>query len=112
VSGPGQAVSETKNEGKLARTAVAACLVCVACFGLLAFAIHTARAHPPDDHAWHGNDPDPIGSVLGLVWFVSALAGTILGRSLRSPARELILVLGGGLTVLSVALWLCVGLSR
>jgi hypothetical protein len=112
VNGSGHAVSDAKNEGKAAQTAIATCLVGVAYLGLIAFAVHFARAHPPDDHVWHGNDTDLIGSVLGLVWFLSALVATILARSLRSPARELILMLGGGLTVLSVALWLCVGISR
>jgi hypothetical protein len=78
----------------------------------MGFLAHLANNQALDDHRWHGNDPDPLGSVLGFVWFISAVLATIISRSLRPPARELILVGGGALTVLSVFLWISVGISQ
>jgi hypothetical protein len=77
-----------------------------------AFLVHLAKDQALNDHRWHGNDPDPLGSALGFVWFISAVLATIMSRSLRPPARELILVGGGALTVLSVFLWISAGISR
>jgi hypothetical protein len=64
------------------------------------------------DHRWNGNDPDPLGSTLGLVWLASNSLATLMSRSLRSPARELILVVGGMLTALCIVFWVSVGVSK
>ena len=111
MSSPELANGDSKCQGQTGQTILAACLLGVAFLGLAGFVVHFAKAHSPDDHLWHGNDPDPQGSILGFVWFISALFATIMSRSLRPPARELILVGGGVLTVLSIIFWFCVAVS-
>jgi hypothetical protein len=100
------------SSSQVALTIVAASVLVMAFLGFTGFLVHFANAQSPNDHQWHGNDPDPLGSMLGFIWFISALVATILSRSLRSPARELILVGGGMLTTLSVLFWFSVGMSR
>lgn len=102
---------EPKGQRQTAQTMLAACLLAVAFLALIGFLVHIAKIHSLDDHRWHGNDPDPIGSMLGFVWFIAASLATIMSRPLRSPARELILVGGGMLTGLSILFWLSVVVS-
>jgi len=79
-------------------------LLGVAVVSLLGFVLHIAKIEAPSNTLQHKSDA--LESILGLVWFTSALLATIMSPSLRSPARQLILCGGGMLTVLSVFFWL------
>ena len=93
------------------RTALATCLLVLGLLSFIGLAVHIQKNFAGDPR-WHGNDPDPVGSALGLVWLVSSLLATLMSRSLRSPARELILVCGGMLTALCIVFWISVGVSE
>jgi hypothetical protein len=112
VSSQEHAEGNSTSRKQTAQTIVAACLLGTAFVAFIGFLVHLAKDQALNDHRWHGNDPDPLGSVLGFVWFISGVLATIMSRSLRPPARELILVGGGMLTALSVLFWLSVGMSR
>jgi hypothetical protein len=75
----------------------------VAVVSLLVFVLHISKTLAPSNPLKHGSDS--FESILGLVWFTSALLAMIVSTSLRSPARQLILCGGGMLTVLSVFFW-------
>ncbi len=89
---------------RAAQTTLAACLLGVAIVSLLGFVLHIAKIEAPSNTLQHKSDA--LESILGLIWFTSALLATIMSVSLRSPARQLILCGGGMLTVLSVFFWL------
>jgi len=93
------------------RTALAACLLFVGFLSFIGLVAHIAKTFA-GDHRWHGNDPDPLGSTLGLVWLASSSLAMLVSRFLRSPARELILVGGGMLTALCIVFWVSVGVSK
>jgi len=76
----------------------------VALVSLLGFVLHISKTLAPSKPLNHGSDS--LESILGLVWFTSALLATIMSTSLRSPARQVILCSGGMLAVLSVFFWL------
>jgi len=85
------------------KTTLAACLEAVALLSLIGFVAHTATIPLPSEYALR---PGHQESILGLVAFISGLLATAMSRSLRSPARQVILVSGGLLTVLSMMLWI------
>ncbi|MGB9234358.1 MAG: hypothetical protein WCC04_08085 [Terriglobales bacterium] len=95
--------------GRKGRTTLAACLLGLAFLSLLAFVAHIARPHPLGDQLAYGNDP--VDAILGLIWFTSGVLATIMGQSLHSPARQLVLVGGGMLTILSIFFWISVAAS-
>ncbi|MFZ1919196.1 MAG: hypothetical protein WAU58_16605 [Terriglobales bacterium] len=95
--------SLARRRRRKARTTLAACLLGVAVVSLLGFIVHISTTLAPSNPPNHGNDS--FESILGLVWFTSALLAMIVSTSLHSPARQLILCGGGMLTVLSVFFW-------
>jgi hypothetical protein len=92
----------------------AAFLCGVAVLGFIAYAVHAIHLSQvyARDHVWHGNDPDPVGSILGGVWFFSSLLGTIAGISVRPPARTVIVAISGVLTLLSILWFVSIGVSK
>jgi hypothetical protein len=106
VANPADARSLSRRRWRAAQTTFAACLLGVALLSLLGFVLHIAKIEAPSNTLQHKSDG--LESILGLVWFTSALLATIMSTSLRSPARQLILCSGGMLTVLSVFFWLSI----
>ena len=101
---PVDARAVARRRWRAAKTTFAACMLGVALISLLGFVLHLAKIEAPSNTLPHKSDP--LQSILGLVWFTSALLATIVSTSLRSPARQVILCGGGMLTVLSVFFWL------
>ncbi len=85
------------------RTTFAASLLLISFISLLAFVSHATKSPGPSDQLWHQNDT--MGSVFGLVWFLAGLSATALSKTLHSPARQLVLIGGGILTLLSILFW-------
>jgi len=92
------------------RTAAAVFLLVLAVAAFVVLAFHWTSWS--NDHRWHGNDPDPFAGIMGATGFVAAVIATISSRSLRSPARELIFVGGGLLTMLALVFGLSIAISN
>ena len=99
-----------KSEKRTMHTVVAASLLGLAAAAFIVVGIHWT--HLPHDHRWHGNDADPITGLLSATGVVSAVLAVIFSKSLRSPARELILVGGGLLTMIVVVFGFSIAVSK
>lgn len=104
MANPPDAKTLSRRRRRAAKTTFAACLLGVAVVSLLVFVLHISKTLASSNPLKSGHDS--LESILGLVWFTSALLATIISTSLRSPARQVILCSGGMLTVLSIFFWL------
>jgi len=83
----GQAHTRRRHK-RAALTAVAACLLIAAFLCAVKLLLHVQIDHAQGERLWPGDDH--LESGLILAWFASDGLAMVIGRSLHSPARQVI----------------------
>ena len=99
-----------RHHRRTVQKAAAAALLAIAFLCLIGSVRHATGANLLADRARNGNDSTE--SMLGLFSFTSSVLAMMLGRTLHSPARQIIYASGGMLILMAVLFWFSVALSQ
>jgi putative Mn2+ efflux pump MntP len=102
--------SSSTHHRRTVQKAAAAALLTIAFLCLIGSVMHATGANLLADRASNGNDSTE--SLLGLFSFTSSVLAMMIGRTLHSPARQIIYASGAMLILMAILFWFSVATNQ